>query len=115
MRKTVMSFPRYFSMALACMLAASAMGQDLPARIAECEACHGPGGVSTEDDVPSLAGREAGDIQAAIEQFQFYERHCSTNTYRRGNLPKTPMNMCNVANTLGKEDVVAISEYFATQ
>jgi len=108
-----MCFPRVIWMALACMLAASAMGQDVQTRIAECEACHGAGGASTDSDVPVLAGMEAVEIEAAMGQFRFYDRHCSTTTYRHGERPKTPLNMCNVANTLSKEDLAAIAEYFA--
>jgi len=115
MHKTAMSFPGYVSIALACTLATSAVGQDVQTRIAECEACHGPGGRSTEEDVPSLAGREPDEIQAAMEQFRFYQRHCSTNSYRHGDLPKTPVNMCNVANTLDEDDLDAIAAYFASQ
>jgi cytochrome c553 len=63
-------------------LAASAGGQDLQELIAECEACHGPGGVSAEDDVPSLADRSPAWLREVLEQFHFYERHCPTTTYR---------------------------------
>lgn len=86
---------------------------DTAALIAECEACHGPGGVSAEDDVPGIAGMDKSELIAAIEEFYFYERHCSTTTYRSGDRPKTPINMCNVANTLSESDREAIAAYFA--
>lgn len=110
-----MRLPRYLSMALACILATTAMAQDLQIRIAECEACHGVGGASTDADVPSLSGMKVVEIEAAMEQFEFYERHCSTTTYRHGDRPKTPINMCNVANALSNEELAAIAEYFAEQ
>lgn len=93
-----------------CLLVAEV---DTAAFIAECEACHGPGGVSAEDDVPGLAGMQESDLIAALEEFYFYERHCTTTTYRSGDRPKTPMNMCNVANTLSEADRKAIAAYFA--
>lgn len=87
--------------------------RDLDSLIAECEACHGPGGVSAEDDVPSLAGMPQADLTAAIEEFYYYERHCTTTTYRSDDRPKTPMNMCNVANTLSTKERERIAAYFA--
>ena len=39
-----------------------------------CSSCHGPGGNSTDEDVPSLAGRDAEWIAQQLEQFQSGER-----------------------------------------
>ena len=39
-----------------------------------CSSCHGSGGNSTDEDVPSLAGREAEWIVQQLEQFQSGER-----------------------------------------
>ncbi len=105
----------YTAIILALMLAGAADGQDIQALIDECEACHGPRGVSTEDDIPSLAGRDPDKLVDALEQFYYYERHCPTTSYRYGDRPKTPMNMCNVANTLSAEDQRAIASHFASQ
>jgi sulfide dehydrogenase cytochrome subunit len=98
---------------LALIFSTGARGQDLAAAIDECEACHGKGGVSTQEDIPSLAGRPAEVLFEALEAFYYYERHCTTTTYRQGDRPKTPLNMCNVANTLSAEDKKAIAEHFA--
>lgn len=101
------------ALALGLLFAAPALAQDLQELIAECESCHGPGGVSTEADVPSLAGKSATYLREVLEQFYYYERHCPTTTYRHGDRPKTPLNMCNVANTLSEEDKQALAEYFS--
>ena len=111
--------------ALACTLAWTlaaglaytlpAGGQDLQELVAECEACHGPGGVSAEDDVPSLAGKSRAYLREVLEQFYFYERHCPTTTYRSGDRSKTPVNMCSVANSLSEEDRKALAAYFSNQ
>lgn len=95
------------------MFSGSVFAFDVQELIAECESCHGPGGVSAEDDVPSIAGMDSEDLVKAIEEFYYYERHCTTTTYRSGDKPKTPMNMCNVANTLSEEDREAIANHFA--
>jgi cytochrome c553 len=104
---------RYLLIVACCFAGERACGEELQALVEECEACHGPGGVSSEPDVPSLAGREAAYITAAIEQFYYYERHCPTTTYRHGDRPKTPLNMCNVANTLNDAQKQALAEYFS--
>jgi sulfide dehydrogenase cytochrome subunit len=81
--------------------------------IAECESCHGPGGVSTQEDVPSLAGKSPAYLREVLEQFRFNERHCPTTTYRSGDRPKTPTNMCSIADSLGEDDREALVSYFA--
>ena len=94
---------------------APAQDAQLQALISECEACHGPGGVSTEADVPSLAGQSATYLRELLNQFYNYERHCPTTTYRHGDRPKTPLNMCNVANTLSEQDKEALADYFSSR
>ena len=101
--------------ALLLIVATNAAAQDLQTQIEECEACHGPGGVSTEDDIPSISGMDAAELTNSLEEFYFYERHCTTTTYRHGDRPKTPLNMCNIANVLSEEDRIALGEYFAAQ
>ena len=90
-------------------------GVDVNALLKECESCHGPGGHSTEEDIPSLAGKDADELFEYLQEFYYYERHCTTTTYRHGDKPKTPMNMCNVANTLSAEEKQALTDYFAGQ
>jgi sulfide dehydrogenase cytochrome subunit len=95
------------------LLAGSAAAQGLQDQIAECESCHGPGGISSEADVPSLAGKSVAYLREVLDQFYYFERHCPTTTLRHGDRPKTPLNMCNVANTLSEEDKQALAEYFS--
>ena len=102
-------------LSLAALTAEPAMAKDIGELVAECEACHGPGGVSAEEDVPSLAGKSPAYLREVLEQFYYFERHCPTTTYRSGDRPKTPMNMCNVANTLSEEDKEALADYFSAQ
>ena len=100
---------------MAFTLVGSASAQERPGLVDECEACHGPRGVSSEADVPSLAGKSVNYIREMLDQFYYYERHCKATTYRHGDRAKTPMSMCNVANTLSEEEKRALAEYFAAQ
>lgn len=110
-----MRIPRCVVFLLLLVLAVPVSGQDLQAVIDECEACHGPNGMSAQDDIPSVAGMDPAKLQEALMEFYYFERHCTTTTYRYGDRPKTPLNMCNVATTLGDEDRVAIAEHFANR
>lgn len=110
-----MTHRNLLSLLLGCLLAGSASAQDVQELVSECEACHGPGGVSSEPDVPSLAGKSRAYLREVLEQFYYYERHCPTTTYRSGDRPKTPLNMCNVANTLSEDDKEALAVYFSNQ
>jgi len=98
---------------LGLTLALSASARDLPELVSECEACHGPDGVSSQPDVPSLAGKSVNYLREMLDQFYYYERHCKTTTYRYGDRAKTPMSMCNVANSLAEEEKQALAEHFA--
>lgn len=98
------------SLLLLCQAAAAS--QNVQSQVSECEACHGPGGASVEDDVPSLAGMDADTLLKAMEEFSYYERHCTTTTYRSGDRPKTPLNMCNVASALNDQERRQLAEYF---
>jgi sulfide dehydrogenase cytochrome subunit len=100
---------------LGLTLASGAPAQDMPELVSECEACHGPGGVSTEEDVPSLAGKSVTYLREVLDQFYYQERHCKTTTYRHGDRAKTPMSMCNVANSLSEDEKEALAQYFAGQ
>lgn len=98
---------------LGLMLAWPVAAEDVTERVGECEACHGSRGISTEDDVPSLAGKSVSYLLEMLNQFTYYERHCSTTTYRDGDRARTPTSMCNVANSLSEQDKRALAEYFS--
>ena len=98
---------------LGLALASAAPARELPELVSECEACHGPGGVSSELDVPSLAGNSVNYLREMLDQFYNYERHCKTTTYRHGDRAKIPMSMCSVANALSEDEKQALAEYFA--
>ncbi len=80
-----------------------------------CEGCHGPGGVSTREDVPSLAGRPADELFAEIERFYFYERICPDVPVDEKDAAGGHMSMCNVTNRMTREEGKALSSYFEAQ
>lgn len=98
---------------LGITLGHAASAQEVADLVAECEACHGQAGVSMDEDVPSLAGKSVNYLREVLDQFANYQRHCRTTTYRHGDRAKTPVTMCNVANSLSEDEKQAIAEYFA--
>lgn len=110
-----MSQLRCLAAAIVATFCVSLSAQNLPAVISECEACHGPRGVSTQNDIPTLAGRDPEVLVGALEEFYYYERPCPTTTYRHGDHEKVPVNMCSVANTLSPADRRAVASHFAAQ
>ena len=88
----------------------------VPELVRECESCHGPRGVSNQDDIPTLAGQPADDILDSLAQFYFYERHCPTTKYRHGDHENPPdLNMCNISSALSQAEKMALAEHFAAQ
>lgn len=89
--------------------------EELQFLVRECTACHGENGVSHRDEIPSLAGRSPEDVLAAVEQFYFYERHCPDAEYQNGAPRSGAHNMCDVAERLTRQEVLAIGAYFEAQ
>lgn len=104
-----------FLMILGLSLGSAAQARELQEVVSECEACHGPAGVSSEADIPSLAGKSVTYIREMLDQFYYHERHCRATTYRHGDRARTPLSMCNVANSLSEEEKQALAEFFASQ
>ncbi|NNE06594.1 MAG: hypothetical protein HKO64_06490 [Xanthomonadales bacterium] len=77
-----------------------------------CEQCHGPGGQSERDDVPSIAGTPAEEILAQLERFYYYERHCPSVDYEGPNGQVNRQSMCDITNALDKQEALALGSHF---
>jgi cytochrome c553 len=80
-----------------------------------CEGCHGTGGHSQRDDVPSLAGRPAKQLFDEIERFYFFERLCPDVPVDAQDAARGHMSMCDVTSQVSRAEATALSEYFARQ
>ena len=89
--------------------------KELKFLVGECESCHGSKGVSQNESVPSLAGMSADSILESVEQFYFYERHCPNANIDSDGPKSGARNMCDVADRLTKQEVLAIGRYFESQ
>jgi len=88
---------------LAALLAVSVAraDDDMAAKTATCEACHGPKGNSTDGAYPIIAGQNARYIYLELRDFK---------EGRRSNPLMSPM-----AAAMTKQDMLAYADYFAGQ
>ena len=113
----------FFVKALICILflgaavagPAGAAEEELQALIEECESCHGPAGVSTDSDVPIIAGQSEPLIEKAHEHFKDWARPCRRTAFRHGDTSRPPTTMCDVSAGLDGIEIEAIATHFAAQ
>jgi cytochrome c553 len=86
---------------------------DINELVAQCESCHGPGGVSAHDDVPTIAGQNAKFLEKALRTYRVWGRPCIKSTYRHGDTTRPKTDMCRIAESLTGEDSKAISAHFS--
>lgn len=103
--------------ALICgaVLLSAAANADLESIEKECNECHGEDGVSTENDVPSIAGISPFILEEYMFEYRDEARICRESKYRSGDLERAATDMCAVAKDLSEEDTTAISEYYGSK
>lgn len=106
--------------AVACLLlalptASQLFAADLDGLKAECESCHGPGGNSPWQDVPTIAGQSSKFIAKQLRSYQLWDRPCIKSEYRAGDTSRPHTDMCQIAAGLDQEDLTALSDYYAKQ
>ena len=88
-------------------------GQDLNATIEDCNGCHGEGGVSQWDDMPTIAGIDAFTQSDALYLYRDNERPCAESKYRTGDTSRSPATMCDVTSDLSDDDIEALAEHYS--
>ncbi len=81
----------------------------------ECDECHGADGVSTESDVPSIAGISPFIIEEYMLEYRDEARICRESKYRSGDLERPETNMCAVAQDLSEDDIAGIAEFYGSK
>jgi cytochrome subunit of sulfide dehydrogenase len=100
--------------AVAGMLTFSAFAVADIADIArECDQCHGDDGVSSESDVPTIAGMSAFVLEDYLLVYQDEGRPCHETKYRSGDLDRPATSMCEIADELTEDEISAIAEHYA--
>lgn len=80
----------------------------------ECEACHGTNGLSSDKDIPIIAGMSAFYLDGEIQAYQKGLRPCARlRPPGQASAPET--SMCDIAKKLSTAEYGDIDKYFAAQ
>lgn len=93
--------------------ASGAGAADVNKIVESCADCHGKGGVSSETDVPTIAGYSAQYIIDTMAAYKKKERPCPETKYRTGGKKGQSTDMCKTAGDLSDGDTKAVANYFA--
>jgi sulfide dehydrogenase cytochrome subunit len=102
-----------FTLSLA--LSGPVAGADVDELLAQCEDCHGSGGISSDSDVPTIAGQNATFIEKTLRSYQVWGRPCIKSSFRHGDTSRPKTDMCQVAEGLTSEDIKALSAHYSAQ
>ncbi|MDH3715058.1 MAG: c-type cytochrome [Gammaproteobacteria bacterium] len=81
--------------------------------IQACMDCHGQDGVSTESDVPVIAGASAQYIIDSMVAYADGDRPATESKYRSGDTGRAPTDMAKIAKELDEDAIEEIANYFA--
>jgi len=101
------------ALVLALCLLAPVANAELTKNVAECDACHGEGGISQESDVPTIAGISALVLEEYMFQYGDGARPCRESKYRHGDVSRPATDMCAVALALSEAEITDVAEYYA--
>lgn len=90
------------------------LADDFAELTAQCDSCHGPQGVSSESDMPSIGGQSADYIAGSLLEYQLWGRPCVKSSYRYGDTSRPKTDMCKVAGGLSNEDIDALSAHYSS-
>lgn len=100
------------SLFLALFVASVASAVDLDTLTTDCNDCHGKDGISTDDDIPIIAGQSYLVLEDALIAFADDSQPCMESEYRHGDTGRTAVTMCEIAGKLSDEDIEALSEHY---
>lgn len=108
-RISLLACTAVFSFSLAC----GAWAADVNKLVETCTNCHGKDGVSTESDVPTIAGYSADSLSSNLSAFKKNERPCPETKIRAGEKKGTKTDMCKSVKDLSDGDIKEVAEYYA--
>lgn len=99
-------------LALGLSLASNAMAADVAA---SCAGCHGTDGVTTDQNIPTIAGASATYISSTLNDYKKKTRPCSEVTVLSGDKKGQKSDMCKVAADLSPADIDALAKTFSAK
>jgi sulfide dehydrogenase cytochrome subunit len=102
-----------FASILLVFFATASSAADLAADIQMCEGCHGDQGVSSWNDVPTIAGVDAFFHADALYNYRDEARPCAVSEFRQGDTTMAATTMCAIVADFDDDKLEAIAEHFA--
>ena len=110
-----MKYAQICLLILVLILSFSVFSAEIETLAGDCDSCHGPQGVSSESDVPTIAGQTAAYIQATMRSYQIWGRPCIKSVYRHGDTSKRVTTMCKIAEGLDDQQIDALGQHYEAQ
>lgn len=106
---------KVFPMTAAFLLLGSGVlhAGDIESISQSCDECHGSGGVSQWDDVPTIAGIDAFVHSDALYMYRDKERPCPSSEYRLGDTGRAATSMCEVVADFDDDTIESLAEHYA--
>jgi sulfide dehydrogenase cytochrome subunit len=101
------------SLLLGMILVTGTSAADAGKLAEQCANCHGKDGVSTESDVPTIAGFSADYFSESLMHYKKKERHCPEAKYHSGDKKGQKTDMCNIAKDLSDADMKELGRFYA--
>jgi len=110
-----MNFAQHGLLMLMLIWPVSVLSAELEALTESCDGCHGPQGVSSESDVPTIAGQLTSYTNATMKSYQIWGRPCIKSAYRFGDTSRPQTTMCKIAEGLDDQQIEALGQHYEAQ
>ena len=97
-------------LALSCASVAMADAEKLAAN---CNACHGANGVSTDANIPTIAGMSSKYLAGVFKAYKGKERPCAETDILTGADKGKKNDMCKVIGALSDDDTKSLATYYS--
>jgi len=94
-------------------MSGTAFAGEITELVAQCDSCHGPGGASSQSDMPIIGGQSENYILETLKSFQDWGRPCIKSKYRFGDTSRPRTDMCKITAGLSNEDFAGLSAYYS--
>ena len=88
---------------------------ELMHEIEQCNDCHGENGVSTESDVPTVAGVSPFIIEEYLFMYSDDARPCPTSKYRFGDTERPETDMCAISKEVSEDVIPELAEFYGNK
>lgn len=104
-----------FCVFILILLSISSQAASIDDTIIMCNDCHGKNGVSSNSNVPSIAGFSETTISDMLTAYIDETRIARNSKFKHGDTSRAETNMTTISKKLTESDIGALSTYYAKQ